>query len=46
MREFVASIRENRQPIANIADCAKTMELYQAIYDAVCEGRDGIILQK
>lgn len=46
IREFVASIRENRQPIANIADCAKTMELYQAIYDAVCEGRDGIILQK
>lgn len=46
MREFVASIRENRQPVSDIRDCVKTMELYQAIYDAVCEGKDGIIYKK
>jgi predicted dehydrogenase len=41
--EFVASIREGRQPVASIHDSVETMRLYQAIYDAVCDDRDGVI---
>jgi hypothetical protein len=41
--EFVKAIREEREPIASIHDSIGTMRLYQAIYDAVCEGRDGVI---
>jgi len=41
--EFVEAIRENREPIASIQDCVGTMRLYQAMYEAVCEGRDGLI---
>ena len=41
--EFVTAIREDREPIASIHDSVETMRLYQAIYDAVCEGRDGVI---
>lgn len=46
MREFVAAVREQREPIASIHDCVNTMKLYQVIYDAVCDGRDGVIYQK
>lgn len=46
MREFVASVRENREPISSIQDCCKTMELYQAIYDAVQKGKEGVIFKK
>ena len=41
--EFVEAIREGREPIASIHDCLGTMRLYQAIYDAVQDGRDGLI---
>ncbi|HEX6383364.1 MAG TPA: Gfo/Idh/MocA family oxidoreductase, partial [Anaerolineae bacterium] len=41
--EFVEAIRANREPVASIQDCVGTMKLYQAIYDAVREGRDGLI---
>ena len=43
--EFVASIREGRQPIANIHDAVETMRLYQAIYDAVQNQQNGVILR-
>jgi myo-inositol 2-dehydrogenase/D-chiro-inositol 1-dehydrogenase len=43
LNEFVAAIREAREPIANIQDCVKTMRLYQTIYDAVREERSGVI---
>jgi predicted dehydrogenase len=41
--EFVSAIREGREPVASIHDCLGTMKLYQAIYDAVQAGRDGLI---
>ena len=41
--EFVRAIREDREPVASIHDSVGTMRLYQAIYDAVREGRDGVI---
>jgi myo-inositol 2-dehydrogenase/D-chiro-inositol 1-dehydrogenase len=41
--EFVEAIREDREPIASIHDSVRTMRLYQAIYDAVRDGRDGVI---
>lgn len=43
LNEFAASIRENREPIANIHDCLETMRLYQAIYDAYLAGTQGEI---
>lgn len=46
LREFVASIRENRTCVSDIRDCCKSMELYQSIYDAVVQGRDGVIFKK
>ncbi len=39
--EFVTAIREDRQPIASIQDAVRTMQLYQAIYDAYRAGRQG-----
>jgi predicted dehydrogenase len=41
--EFVEAIREGREPVASIHDAVESMRLYQAIYDAVQAGRDGII---
>jgi myo-inositol 2-dehydrogenase/D-chiro-inositol 1-dehydrogenase len=41
--EFVSAIRDGREPLAGIHDAVGTMRLYQAIYDAVREGRDGVI---
>ncbi len=41
--EFVRSIREEREPAASIHDSVETMKLYQAVYDAVREGRQGAI---
>ena len=43
LAEFVEAIRAERQPIASIHDGVETMRLYQAIYDAVREGRTGVI---
>ncbi|MDA1190558.1 MAG: Gfo/Idh/MocA family oxidoreductase [Candidatus Poribacteria bacterium] len=39
LTEWVTSIRENRQPVCNIHDCVKTMELYEA----VLSGKKGVI---
>ena len=41
--EFAQAIREQREPISSIRDSVATMTLYQAIVDAVREGRSGII---
>lgn len=41
--EFVEAIREGRQPVASIHDAVETMRLYQAIYDAVRDHRDGVL---
>jgi predicted dehydrogenase len=41
--EFVEAIREGREPVASIHDAIETMRLYQAIYDAVRDGRDGVL---
>ncbi len=43
LREFAEAIREDREPVASIHDSIGTMRLYQALYDAVCAGRDGVI---
>ena len=39
LTEFVNAIRENREPIASISDCLKSMRLYEA----VLEKRKGVI---
>ena len=39
LTEFVNAIRENREPIASISDCLKSMRLYEA----VLERRKGVI---
>jgi len=44
--EFVEAIRAGREPIAGIHDAVETMRLYQTIYEAIQQGRDGIILLK
>jgi predicted dehydrogenase len=41
--EFVEAVRAGREPIASIHDGVETMRLYQSLYDAVREGRDGVI---
>ena len=41
--EFVAAIREGREPIATIADARYSMQLYQTIYAAVVAGQQGTI---
>ena len=46
LREFVDAIKSDREPIASIHDCVRTMFLYQSIYDAVKDGRDGVILDQ
>jgi predicted dehydrogenase len=43
LNEFVAAVREGREPIAGIDDAVKTMRLYQAVYDAVRRGQQGEI---
>lgn len=43
LREFVAAIREERPPGSSIHDAVKTMELYQALYDAALAGRSGVV---
>jgi predicted dehydrogenase len=45
LREFVAAIRDGREPTASIQDVVGTMALYQAIHDAVFEGRSGVIFE-
>ena len=45
-REFAAAIREGRQPVCNIHENVKTMELYQALYDAAMAGKSGIVFSK
>lgn len=44
--EFVNVIREQREPVSSICDSVETMTLYQAMYDAVREGRSGIIFEQ
>ncbi len=44
--EFVNAIREQRNPVSGIHDSVETMKLYQAIYEAVREGRSGIIFEQ
>ena len=46
LKEFVAAIREVREPIASIHDCVETMRLYQTIYDAVQAGARGVLSVK
>ncbi len=41
--EFVSAIRERREPVAGIHDAVETMRLYQAVYDAVRDGREGVV---
>lgn len=41
--EFASAIREQREPIASIHDAVATMRLYQAIYEAIREGREGVV---
>jgi len=43
LREFALAVREGRQPVASIHDAVETMRLYQAIYEAVRDGRDGVL---
>jgi predicted dehydrogenase len=43
LTEFVSAIREQRQPLTGIHDSLATMRLYQALYDASLEGRDGVV---
>jgi predicted dehydrogenase len=43
LAEFVAAIREGREPVAGIRDCVETMRLYQAVHDAVAAGRSGAV---
>jgi predicted dehydrogenase len=45
-REFAAAIRENREPVCNIHENVKTMELYQALYDAAMAGESGVVFSK
>jgi predicted dehydrogenase len=45
-REFAAAIREKRQPVCNIHESVKTMELYQALYDAAMAGESGVVFSK
>ena len=44
--EFVNAIREQREPVSSIRDSVETMKLYQAIYNAVREGRSGMIFEQ
>jgi len=44
--EFVSAIREGREPVASIRDAVETMRLYQAVHDAVVDGRDGLIFEQ
>jgi predicted dehydrogenase len=45
-REFATAIRENREPVCNIHENVKTMELYQALYDAAMAGESGVVFSK
>lgn len=41
--EFVSSIREEREPLTSIHDAIATMKLYQALYEAVRAGKQGVV---
>ena len=43
LQEFVEAVRQEREPVASIQDAVGTMRLYQAIYDAVHHGQQGVI---
>lgn len=45
-REFASAIREGREPTCNILENVKTMELYQALYDAARDGRSGVVFSR
>ncbi len=44
--EWVSAIREGREPVGSIADAVETMRLYQAVWDAVSEGRSGVVFDR
>ncbi len=46
LSEFVEAIRENRRPTAGIEDTLNTMRLYQTLYRAVREGRQGTVFEQ
>ncbi len=46
LNEFVHAIRESREPISSIHDAVESMRLYQAVYDAVRGGRDGLVFER
>lgn len=46
LAEFVAAIRESRQPMCSMRDAVETMRLYEAIYDAVRADRHGVVYQR
>ena len=43
LTEFVAAIREGREPVTSIHDAVKTMRIYQALWDAFEVGRSGML---
>jgi predicted dehydrogenase len=43
LTEFVAAIREDREPVTGIHDAVKTMRLYQSLWDAFAAGRTGLL---
>lgn len=45
-REFSSAIREGREPVCNIHENVRTMELYQALYDAAMAGRSGVVFSQ
>jgi predicted dehydrogenase len=45
-REFATAIRQNREPVCNIHENVKTMELYQALYDAARAGESGVVFSR
>ena len=43
LTEFVAAIRDGRQPLTDIHDAVRTMRIYQAMWDAFAAGREGLL---
>ena len=41
--EWASAIREDRECNSSIQDATKTMRLYQAVYNAIKNGKDGVI---
>ena len=43
LTEFVAAIREDREPVTGIHEAVETMRIYQALWDAFTEARTGTL---